>query len=124
MHAYSLFNILVIFELFEAFLIVSFFPLSLLFTLVCQWHLNVSLLRPRTLCVLGPPLRLLILPLLLFGSVMRMPERTSQRTFLDEVFIRNAESFWQTSPTLTFSMSFTVKVRSHCVMSQSHVLPC
>ena len=34
MHTYSFFNILAIFELFGAFLIVSFFPLSLLFTLV------------------------------------------------------------------------------------------
>ena len=56
--------------------------------------------------------------------MMRIPKRTSQRTFLDEVFIRNVESFWQTSPTLTYSMSFTVEVGSHCVTSQSHVLPC
>ena len=113
-----------IFELLGAFLIVSFFPLSLLFTLVHQWHQNVSPLCPKTLCILGPTLHLLILPLLLFGSVMRMPERISRRTFLDEVFIRNAKSFWQTLPTLTCPMSFTVGVRSHCVTSQSHVLLC
>ena len=34
MHTYSFFIILAIFELFGAFFIVSFFPLSLLFTLV------------------------------------------------------------------------------------------
>ena len=34
MHTYSFFNILAIFELFGTFFIVSFFPLSLLFTLV------------------------------------------------------------------------------------------
>ena len=34
MHTYSFFNILAMFELFGASLIVSFFPLSLLFTLV------------------------------------------------------------------------------------------
>ena len=34
MHTYSLFNILAIFELFGAFLIISFFPHFLLFTLV------------------------------------------------------------------------------------------
>ena len=113
-----------IFELFRAFLIVYFFPLFLLFTLVHQWHQNVSLLHPRTLCVLGPPLHPLILPFLLFGSVMRMPERTSQRTFLDKVFIRNAESFWRTSLTLTYLMSITVGVGSHYVTSRSHVLPC
>ena len=113
-----------IFELLGAFLIVSFFPLSLLFTLVHQWHQNVSPLRPKTLCILGPTLHLLILPLLLFSSVMKMPKRTSRRTFLDEVFIRNAESFWQISPTLTYSMSFTVRVGSHCVTSWSNVVPC
>ena len=90
--------------------------LSLSFTLMRQWHRNVNLPRPETLFVPGHRL-LLILPLLLFGSVMRMPERTSRKTFLDEVFIRNAESFWWTSPTLTYLMSFTVGVGSHCVTS-------
>ena len=113
-----------IFELFGVFLIVSFFPLPFLFTLMCQWHRNASLLRPRTLCVLRPPLHLLILPLLLFSFVIKMPERTSRRTFLDEMFIRNAESFWRTSPTLTYSMSFIAGVGSHYVTSRSHVLPC
>ena len=36
----------------------------------------------------------------------------------------NVESFWRTSPTLTYPMSFTVRVESHCVMSRSHVHPC
>ena len=39
-------------------------------------------------------------------------------------FSENAESFWRTSLTLTYSMSFTVGVGSHCVTSRSHVLPC
>ena len=55
---------------------------------------------------------------------MRMPKRTSRRTFLDEVFIWNAESFWRTSPTLTYLMSFIIGVGSHCVTSRSHVFPC
>ena len=55
---------------------------------------------------------------------MRMPERTFQRTFLNKVFIRNAESFWQTSLTLTFPLSFIVGVGNHYVTSRSHVLPC
>ena len=38
---------------------------------------------------------------------MMMLTRHSQRTFLDKVFIRNAKSFWRTSPTLTFPLSFT-----------------
>ena len=90
---------------------------------LCLWHRNVNLLHLGTLFISRHHL-LLILPPILFGYVMRMPERTSQRIFLDEVFIWNAESFWQTLPTLTYLMSFTVGVRSQCVTSQSHVLPC
>ena len=81
------------------------------------------MLHPRTLCILGPPL-LLILLLLISNSMMRMPERTSWRIFLDEVFIQNAESFCRISPTLTYPLSFTVGVRSHCVTSRSLVSPC
>ena len=62
--------------------------------------------------------------LLLFGSVMRMPERTSRRTFLNKVFIRNVESFFRTSPTLIYPLSFTVGVKSHCVTSWSPIHPC
>ena len=65
-----------------------------------------------------------ILPLPLFGSVMRMPERTSWRTFFDEIFIQNAESFCWISPTLTYPLSFTVGVGSHCVTSWSLVHSC
>ena len=92
--------------------------------LVRRWHRNVNLLRPRTLCVLGPLLHLLILLLLLFGSLMRMPERNYRRTFLDAVFIWNVESFWWTSSTLTYPMSFIVEVGSHYVTSRSLILPC
>ena len=60
----------------------------------------------------------------LFGSVMMMPLRHSQRTFLDVAFIRNAKSFCWTLPTLTFPLSFTMGDGSHYVMSQSHVLSC
>ena len=87
------------------------------------WHQNVSLLRLKTLFVPGH-LRLLILPPLLFKSVMRMPERTSRRTFLDKVFIWNAESSCRTSPTLTYPLSFTVEVGSHYMTSRSPILPC
>ena len=87
------------------------------------WHLNVNLLRPETLFVLGHPL-LLILHLFLSGSVMRRPNRTSLRTSLDEVFIRNAKSFCRTSSTLTYPLSFTIGVGSHCVTFRSFVHPC
>ena len=94
-------------------------PYSLVYAST-SWHQNVSLLHLRTLFVPGH-LRLLILPPLLFGSVMRMPERPSRRTFLNEVFIRNAKSSRRTSLTLTYPLSFTVEVGSHHVTSRSLV---
>ena len=97
--------------------------LSLLFTLVASWHLNINLLRPRTLFVLRQPLLLTLLPHT-SSSVMRRPKWISLRTSLDEAFIQNAKSFCQISPTLTYPLSFTVGVRSHCVTSQSLVHPC
>ena len=97
-------------------------PLSFLFTLV------MFIAPKRKSTPSQNPLRfgyrLPLILLLISGSVMRMPERTSRRTFLDEVFIWNVESFWWTSPTLTFPMSFTVGVGCHCVTSRSHVRPC
>ena len=105
-----------------AFLRISF-SLSL-FWLTVLWHLNENPLSPRTLFVLGHPLlpSLILLPLL-FGSMMIKPERTFQRTFLDEAFIRNAESFYWTFPILTFPLSSIVGVGSHCVASRSPIFP-
>ena len=125
-HAYVLFfqYILIYLNYYETFLSVSFsLPHSLVYVNV-SWHQNVNLLRPGTLFVPGHFLLLLIPPPLLFGSMMNMPERTSRRTFLDEAFIRNAKSFCRTSPTLTYPLSFTVGVGSHCVTSRSLVHPC
>ena len=86
-------------------------------------HPNTNLLHPRTLFVPGHPL-FLILHLFLSGSIMRRPNRTSLRTSLDEVFVRNANSFCWTSSTLTYPLSFTVGDGSHYVTSQSLVHPC
>ena len=98
------------------------FFLSLFLLLVALWHQNENPLRPRTLFVMGHPL--LLTPLLLtYGSVMIKPERTFQRTFLNEAFIRNAKSFYQIFPILTFPLSSTVGVRSHYVASRSPVPP-
>ena len=88
------------------------------FSLSLSLHSCVSLLlwhlRLRTLYVLGH-----LLPptphLLLFGSMMRTPERTSRRTFVDEAFIQNATSFYRIFLTLTYPLSFTVGVGSHFV---------
>ena len=100
-----------------------FLPLSF-FWLVVSWHLNENPFCPKTLFVLGYLLLPLTLFLLLFDSMMRRLVRTSQRRFLDEAFIRNAKSFCRTSPTLTYPLSFTVRVGSYCVTSRSLVHPC
>ena len=86
------------------------------------WHLNANLLHPRTLYVLGHLLPLTP-HLLLFGSLMRTLEKTSRRTFVDEAFIRNATSFCQLFLTLTYPLSFIVKVGSHFMTSWSLVPP-
>ena len=110
-----LLNILVIFELFWSFSDGFFLP--------PLYSVYVSPLQLGTLFV-PVPLHLLILLLFLFGSVMMMPTRHSQRTFLDAAFILNAKSFWRTSLTPTFPLSFIVGNGSHCVTSRSHVLSC
>ena len=104
------------------FLIVFRSPSISLSYVSCFMAPNANLLRPRTLCILGHPLPL-ILQLLLFGSVMREPIRTSQRTFLDKAFIQNAESFCLISLTLLFPLSFTIGVGSHFVAPRSLVPP-
>ena len=96
--------------------------LSLSLALVASWHLNVSLLHPKTLFVLGHLLLLLILPLLLFDFMIRGPVWTSQRTFLDKAFIRNAKSSCQISLTLTYPLLSTVGVGSHCVAPRALAL--
>ena len=124
-HAYVLyFSIYLLYlNCFGVFLIVSFFSLSILFTLVMSMDLSVNPLQPRTFFV-SVPLRLLILLLSLFGSMMMMPTRHSRKTFLDTAFILNANSFCRTSSTPTFPLSFTVRDGSHCVKSRSLVLSC
>ena len=47
---------------------------------------------------------------------MIKPVRTFQRTSHDETFIRNAKLFCLIFPILTFPLSSTVGVRSHCVI--------
>ena len=124
MHTFSLFNILVIFELLGTFLIV-FLSLPL-----CRFTLVVSMTPKRKSTLARNLLHSRAssssnsAPLFLFGSVMMMPTRQSQKTFLDDVFIRNVKSFWRTLPTLTYPLSFTVGNRSHCVTFWSFVLSC
>ena len=124
MHMYFLFNIIDIFDAAWDFSDCLFF-LSLSFCLCesCLWHLNVNSLQLGTIFVLVL-LRLLILHLLMFDSMMMMPVRHFRRTSLDKAFIRNAKSFCRTLPTPTFPLSFIVGDGSHCVMSRSPDLSC
>ena len=85
--------------------------------------IHANLLHPKTLFILGHSLLLLTRLLLMYGSMMKKPERTFRRTFLDEAFIWNAKSSYRISPILTFLMSSTVGVVAHCVTSWSLVLP-
>ena len=101
---------------FGAFLLV---PLSLSLFQFASWHLSVNPLCPEIIFILGHLLPLT--PLLPFSFVMKGPVRTSQRTFLDETFIRNAKSSYRTFSILTYPLSSTVGVGSHCVASRSPV---
>ena len=92
------------------------------FRLVTLWHLNENPLRSKTFFILGH--LLLLTPLLLtYGSVMIKLVKTFWRTSHNEAFIRNAKSFYWTFPILTFPLSSTVRVGSHCVASRSFVPP-
>ena len=116
MHTYFFFNILAIFELFGAFLIVSFFPLSLLFTLV------VSMTPKRKSTSSQNPLRSRASSSFntIHSHIWFRDEdarKDFSKNFSRRVFIWNTESFCRISPTLTYPLSFTVRVESHCVTS-------
>ena len=125
MHTYHFCFYHIDIKLFGAFLRVSLSP-SLFLALVCSmapkrkstpsWN---PLRVPRNLLLLP----FLILPPLTFGSVMRRPVQTSQRTFHDAIFILNAKSSYQIFLILIFPLSSTVEVGSHFVASQSLVPP-
>ena len=86
------------------------------FSLSLFLYLNENPLRPRTLFVLRH--LFLLTPLLLtYGSMMIKPVMTFRRTSHDEAFIQNTKSFYWTFPILTFPLSSTVGVGSHCVAS-------
>ena len=114
-HAYVPFH----FHIWYFILMVLFFFLSLSLSLflslslslslsriVCTWHLSANLLCPRTLFV--PRHLFLILLLFTFGSMMRKPKRTSQRTSPDVVFIRSTVCFYRIFLILLYPLSFTI----------------
>ena len=126
-HAYvlSFQSILWYFELLWDFFycLLSFsLPLSVYVNLLL-WHPNGNVLHPGTLFVPRHPL-LLTLLLSLFGFVMRRPNHTSLRTFLNKVFILNAKSSCWTSPTPSYPLSSIVGDGGHCVTPRSLVHPC
>ena len=94
-HAYVLyFSIYLLYlNYFGAFLIVSFFLLSILFTLVVFVTPKRKSTPARNPLHSGASSSSDSAPLSLFGSMMMMPTRHSQRTFLDVAFILNAKSF-------------------------------
>ena len=98
MNMYSLFNILFIFALLGTFLIVFLSLPLFLFTLVVSMAFKRKSTPTRNPLYFGASSSFDSAPLSLFGFVMMMPTRHSWRTFLDEVFIQNAKSFWRTSP--------------------------
>ena len=125
-HAYVFYilYILIYLNCFGTFLIISFSRPHSLVYVNASWHLNISLFHPGTPFTSGHPLLLLILLPHTSSSVMRRPKWNSLSTSLDEEFIQNARSSCQTSPTLTYPLSFTIGVGSHCVTSWSLVHPC
>ena len=77
------------------------------------WHPSANPLRLGTFFV--PIHLLLILPPLMFGSVIGRPIRTSWRTSPNMVFIWNAAWFYRTFPILLYPLSFIVKYGNLCV---------
>ena len=79
----------------------------------CVWHpKHVSLLWLRTFLVPGLLLLLILFPLLTFCSMMRMPKRTSWRTFRNVAFIRSIMLFCQTSPKILSPPSLRLEARN------------
>ena len=119
-HAYvPIFVFLLILNVFGTFPRVLSFSLSLFLSVNCSiapkckytpsrnpLHFRASFSSP--LLILHPPMS---------SSMMIKPIRTFRRTFHDVAFIRNAKSFYWTFLILTFPLSSTVKVGSHCVAS-------
>ena len=101
----------------------SSLSLSLLFTLMRQWHQNVNLLHPETLFCSKASSSSDHTP-----SSIRFRDEDARKDFSKNFSRRGVhsecESFWRILSTLTYPMSFTVGVGSHCVTSRSYVLSC
>ena len=123
MHTYSLFNILVIFELFGTFLIVFLSLPLFLFTLVVSMTPKHKSTPAWNLLHSGASSSFD------FASLsLQFRDDDAHKAFSENFSRRDVHSehqvIWRTSPTLTFPLSFTVGNGSHCVMSRSLVLSC
>ena len=117
-HAYvPSFIFMLIFICVGAFLLVSLSP-SLFLSVSC-----FMAPKRKSIPSQNPLPSKVILLLLTYGSVMIKPGRTLRRTFLDKAFIRNAKSFYRIFLLLTYPLSSTVGVGSHCVAPRSPVPP-
>ena len=124
-HAFvRLFNIFFILNCFGYFLIVFFSLLLLLVTLVVSMAPKRKFTPARNSLHSGAFSSSNHAPLSFSIFVMMMPTRHLRKTFLNEAFIRNAESSWVILLTPTFPLSFTVGKGSLFVTSPSLVLSC
>ena len=88
------------------------FSLSL-YRINYAWHpKRVNPLQARIHFKVPVLLLLIPFPLLTFSSMMRMPKRTSWRTFRNMAFIWGIMLFCQTSPTILSPLSFGLGVRN------------
>ena len=119
-----LFNILIILNCFRAFLIALFSLPLLLVTLVVSMAPKRKSTPARNSLHSSAFSSSNHAPLSFSIFVMMMPTRHLRKTFLNEAFIRNAESSWVILLTPTFPLSFTVGKGSLFVTSPSLVLSC
>ena len=122
MHTFSTFKYTCYLNYLGAFLIVFFFTLSILYTLVVFVAPKRKSTPTWNLLHSGASSFSNHVPLSLSVSVMMMPTRHLWKKFPNEAFIRNAESFWVILLTPTFPLSFIVGNGSLFVTSSSLVL--
>ena len=124
LHMYVFSHIPIIVNCFGTFLIVFFSLLLLLVTLVVSMAPKRKFTPARNSLHSGAFSSSNHAPLSFSIFVMMMPTRHLWKTFLNEAFIRNAESSWVILLTPTFPLSFTVGKGSLFVTSPSLVLSC
>ena len=123
MHTYSVFNILVIFELLRTFFIVFFSLPLFLFTLVVSMALKRKSTLARNPLHSGASSSSDSTPLSLWFHDDDAHKAFS-KNFSRQGVHSECQVILRTLPTLTFLLSFTVRNRSHYMTSRSLVLSC